>query len=117
MLGNDMIHVAIGSGVPDRYLEFLQEEGPWAVVRELPSLAAFTELHRVRYPDTQRPWTANDYHDIRFLSVALAYCDAACPDRAWADAARRSQWIADRGVVVASGHHAIGDALQQLEAG
>ncbi len=46
----------------------------------------------------QSPWTANDYHDVRFLSVALAYCSAACPDRRWGDLALRSEYIVNRGV-------------------
>jgi hypothetical protein len=114
MLGNGMIHRAIGNGVPDAYIEFLRDEGPWAVVREMPSLAVMTELHRARYPDANKPWTVNDYHDVLFLSVALAYCSAVCPDKRWADLASRSEYIAGRGAIITSGQDAVGQAVQLL---
>jgi hypothetical protein len=94
MLGNELIGRAIGYDVHDAYLDLLREEGPWAVIREIPSLAVMTELLRVRYPDVQAPWTTHDYHDVRFLSTALAYCDAVCPDRRWGELALRSEHIA-----------------------
>ncbi len=114
LLGNDLIHRAVASEVPDKFVEFTASQGPWAVVREMPSLATFTELHRVRYPNVERGWTTQDYHDVHFLSVALAYCDAVCPDRYWADAIRRSDFLRERGVAVYSGRNAIDQALSDL---
>jgi len=114
MLGNALLHRAIGLDVHRPYLEYLRTEGFWAVVREMPSLAVLTELHRVRYPDVKSPWTVNDYHDIRFLSVALAYCSAVCPDKRWGDLAQRSEYIANRGVIIATGQNALAYALREL---
>jgi hypothetical protein len=116
MLHRDMIGRAIGHDVQDELLDFLRDAGPWAAVQEMPSLAVHTELLRVRYPDTQTPWVENDYHDVHFLSVALAYCDAVCPDRRWADLAKRSQYIADRGAIITSGQDAIERAVEALSA-
>jgi hypothetical protein len=94
MLHPALLHRAIGLDVHESFLDFLREEGPWAVVREMPTLAFLTELHRARYPDAHSPWTTNDYHDIHFLCVALAYCSAVCPDHRWGGLARRSEYIA-----------------------
>lgn len=116
MLDNALLGRAIGHDVHEPFLEFLRAEGPWAVVREMPSLAVFTELQRVRYPNTEKAWTMNDYHDIRFLSVALAYCDAACPDKFWADLAARSPLIVDRGIIITTGRYAVAQALDRIAA-
>ncbi len=114
MLDNALLHQAIGLDVHEPFLQFLSDEGPWAVVREMPSLAVLTELHRTRYPDAQESWTTNDYHDAHFLAVALAYCSAVCPDHRWGDLARRSKYISDRGVIIATGQDAIASALDKL---
>jgi hypothetical protein len=102
MLHRDMIGRAIGHDVQDQFLAFLRDAGPWALIQEMPSLAVHAELLRARYPDTQAPWIRNDYHDVHFLSVAFAYCDAVCPDHRWADLAARSEYIANRGAVIRS---------------
>lgn len=114
MMGNEMIGRAIGYDVQDAYLDLLREEGPWAIIREIPSLAVMTELLRVRYPDIQVPWTSHDYHDVRFLSTALAYCDAVCPDRRWGELARRSEHITNSGVIIATGRDAVPQAIEML---
>ena len=114
MLDNALLGRAVGLDVHEPFLDFLREEGPWAVVQEMPTLAVLTELHRTRYPDAQSPWTTNDYHDIHFLCVALAYCSAVCPDHRWGDLARRSEYIVGRGVVIATGQNAIASALDQV---
>lgn len=114
MLGNEMIGRAIGHGVQDSYLMFLGDEGPWAVVQAMPSLGVLTELLRVRYPDTQARWTTRDYHDVRFLSVALAYCEAVCPDTRWGELALRSQYIVDRRVIIEAGQDAVPQAIERL---
>lgn len=117
MLHREIMGRAIGHDVQDQLLEFLREAGPWAAIREMPSLAVRTELLRARYPDIQTPWVKNDYHDVHFLSVALAYCDAVCPDHRWADLAKRSEYIANRGAIIASGQDAIERAVEALTAG
>lgn len=114
MLHREMIGRAIVHDVQDRFLEFLRDAGPWAVIREMPSLAVYTELLRARYPDTAEPWTSNDYHDMHFLSAALAYCDAVCPDHRWADLARRSEYIGNRGTIITSGRDAVELAITAL---
>ena len=114
MFGNDYIHHAIAADVADSYIQFVRSEGPWAVVQEHPSLAVLTELHRLRYKNAQKSWNTNDIHDLRFLGVALAYCDGTCPDRYWADISRRSQVIVKRGCIVSAGRHAIVEMLDKL---
>jgi hypothetical protein len=114
LLGNQLIDQAIGRGAHETLLAFLRSEGPWALVRQLPSLATFTELHRLRYPNVSRPWEAQDYHDLQSLSVALAYCDGVLPDRFWGDIARRSAILTNRGVIVESGRDALGLILPKL---
>lgn len=114
LLGNEMIGRAIGRNVQDAYLAVLCDDGPWAVVREMPSLAVLTELFRLSYRDTTRRWTANDYHDTRFLSTALAYCDAVCPDRHWGRLALESEHIASRGVIITTGQDAVPQAIEEL---
>jgi hypothetical protein len=115
--GNEMIGRAIGHGVPDVYLAVLREEGPWAVVKEMPSLAVLSELLRLSYRDTTRRWTPNDYYDLGYLSTALAYCDAVCPDKYWGDLAMRSEHIASSGVIITTGQDAVPQAVEQLLAG
>jgi hypothetical protein len=84
------------------------------LVQQLPSLATFTELHRLRYPDLSKPWEAQDYHDLQSLSVALAYCDGVLPDRFWADTIRRSHFLTNLGVIVESGRDALERVVQTL---
>ncbi|MGH9137882.1 MAG: hypothetical protein ACRD0G_12670 [Acidimicrobiales bacterium] len=114
MLDRALIGEAIGLDVHEHFLEFLERAGPWAAVRQMPSLAVLTELLRVRCPDISVAWTRNDYHDIHFLSVALAYCAAVCPDRRWAELALRSDYVVERGAIIASGRDALPDALERL---
>ena len=114
--GGGLLGRAIGLDVQDQFLDFLSQEGFWAIVREMPTLATLTELIRLRYPNVDAPWKMNDYNDIRFLSVALAYCSAVGCDRYWGDLAQRSEYITMRGVVIATGELAIASALDQLEA-
>jgi hypothetical protein len=73
-----------------------------------------TELLRVRYRDIQAPWTTHDYHDMRFLSTALAYCDTVCPDRRWGELALRSDHIANSGVIISTGRDAVPQAIERL---
>jgi hypothetical protein len=117
MLDNEPLHVAIEFDVVDDFLRFLQEQGTWACVQQLPTLMVFTELHRLRYPDRSAEWRATDFDDLRFLSVALAYCDAVTADKHWATLARRSPAIAARGATVTCGANAVADALQALGCG
>lgn len=111
-----LLHRAIALDVHKAFLEVLREEGPWAVIREMPTLGVLTELHRVRYPDVKVAWTRNDYHDVRFLCVALAYCSAVFADNRWGDLARRSEYIMRRGAFIAIGQNAIASALDELGA-
>jgi len=114
MIHPALLHRAIALDAHVAFLEFLQEEGPWAVIREMPTLGVLTELYRVRYPDVNTSWTANDYHDVQFLSVALAYCSAACLDNRWGDLARRSEYILTRGAFIATGENAIASTVDHL---
>jgi hypothetical protein len=112
-----LIDRAIALDVQEPFLDFVRQEGFWAVVRTMPTLAVLTELLRLRYPNVSEPWKVNDYNDIRFLSVALAYCSAVCCDNHWGDLARRSEYIASRSVVIATGELAIASALDGLGIG
>jgi hypothetical protein len=117
MLGGGLLDRAIGHDVQEPFLDFIRHEGFWAVIREMPTLAVYTELHRLRYPNVERPWERNDYNDIRFLSPALAYCSAVCCDNYWGDLAQRSEYITGRGVIIATGRLGMASALAKLEWG
>jgi hypothetical protein len=112
--GGGLLARAIGLDVQDEFLDFLGTEGFWAVVQGIPSLAILSELMRLRYPNVNEPWKLNDYNDMRFLSVALAYCSAVCCDHYWGDLAQRSEYITKRGVFIGTGELAIASALDQL---
>jgi hypothetical protein len=113
-LGHSLLDRAIALDVHEQLLKFLRDEGFWAAVREMPALAFLTELQRVRYPDVESPWTTRDYHDVRFLAVALAYCSAVCADRQWGNLAQRSEYIVNGGALITTGKHAIRSALDQI---
>jgi hypothetical protein len=102
--------------VHDAFLDFLRHEGFWAVVQEMPALAVLTELLRVGYPNVRKAWKMNDYNDLRFLSVALAYCSAVCCDRDMGAPARRSQYISTRGAI-STGRDANASALDEMAGG
>jgi hypothetical protein len=114
-LGHSLLDRAIALDVHEQLLKFLRDEGFWAAIREMPALAVLTELQRVRYPDVESAWTTRDYHDVRFLAVALAYCSAVSADRQWGSLAQRSEYIVNRGALITMGKDAIRSALDQME--
>lgn len=111
MLGRDFVGALIGVDVHDVVLEQMRDAGPWSVVQHLPSLAVFTELQRLRYPNAARDYKPQDLHDLRYLSVALAYCDVVSVDKFWADIVSRSDWLGANAARVVTGRHAIRDGL------
>ncbi len=59
-------------------------------LRDIPTAWTLTELRRLRHANPQQAWKAQDHGDLRFLTVALNYCDAVMPDKAWARLARQA---------------------------
>jgi hypothetical protein len=114
MLHPEFIGALIGLDIHEVVLEQMRDAGPWSLVQHLPSLAVFTELHRLRYPNAARDFTPQDFHDLRYLSVALAYCDVVSADRFWADIAVRSDWLGTHAARVVTGRHAIGDGVKMI---
>lgn len=114
MLGDGLFQRALVNDVHEEVLEALRADGPWALVQGIPTLATLAELLRIRHANVATPWKRSDFHDLRFLSVALTYCDRVSCDNAWADLARRSPFISGRGVQIVSGESSLEALLQGL---
>lgn len=107
MVIQSLVGHVIGKDVHEAFLEYLEEHAPWGLLRELPSVAVLSELFRLRYPNSNKTWTRTDYHDLRFLSVALSYCHGVTADNFWSDLALRSEYIRELGTIIGSGDGAI----------
>lgn len=107
---NEFIGRAILKEVADEFLELWRSEGSWAIARHMPAIGTFAELIRLRMPQVAKPWKRSDLHDLRYLCVALAYCDRVSCDKWWADLSKRSEYIIDGGVAIVSG----AESLQSL---
>ena len=107
MLGDGFFQRCLVNNVHEEVLEALRGEGPWALVRRIPTIATLAELLRLRHANIATPWKRSDFHDLRFLSVALVYCDRVSCDKAWADLARRSSFVSARGVQIVSGESSL----------
>ncbi|MFP5327749.1 MAG: hypothetical protein ACLGHT_09745, partial [Acidimicrobiia bacterium] len=114
MLGDGLFQRALVNDVHEEVLEALRDDGPWALVQGIPTIATLAELLRLRQANIATPWKRTDFHDLRFLSVALVYCDRVSCDNAWADLARRSPLISERGVQIVSGESSLEGLLQGL---
>ena len=98
---------------PQDFLTAMKDEGPWSLVQELPSIGVLSELTRLKWENQEATWTRNDLHDLRYLSVALAYCDMVSVDNAWAALAQRSEFIRGLNSEIISG----ADTIDQMLAG
>src|SRR5262249_7478802 len=69
---------------------FGNKEGIRWFLESLPTVAAETELRRLKEETTQKSWTVNDFRDIEALCVAVVYADVVVTEKSWADMIRRS---------------------------
>ncbi len=116
LFGQDVLTQVIGS-VPDpnAYLDELRDHGPWALVKRMPAVAVLSELFRVRWADAEAKWSRSDFHDLRYLSVALAYCDFVSVDKNWAALATRSDYIQNLRSKIFSGSNTVEQMLDSVE--
>jgi hypothetical protein len=78
------------AGLPFDTVPLDSKEALTSFAREVPTPWTLTELKRVRHADPSYSWKPQDHADLNFLVVALNYCDAVFPDKAWGDAIRRA---------------------------
>ena len=61
-----------------------------AMLRELPTLWATTELKRLQHENPARPWVPQDHGDLIALTMAIVHCDIVVFDKHWTALARRA---------------------------
>jgi len=59
-------------------------------LESIPTIAAQTELLRLKEETTQQRWTVNDLRDVEALCVAVVYADVVVTEKSWAAMIRRS---------------------------
>jgi len=72
------------SAIPD------SKEALTAILRDLPTLWAWTELTRLQHQNPTRAWRLQDFNDLRALTVAIVHCDIVVFEKHWSNLARRA---------------------------
>jgi hypothetical protein len=54
-----------------------------ALLKQIPTVYASSELRRLRHAGSSRRWERGDLIDISALSVATVYCDVVVTERQW----------------------------------
>lgn len=94
LFGKEVMVRVLGTvPTPQDFVDALADPGPWALIERMPAVAVLSELVRLKWQNTQARWMRNDLHDLRYLSVALAYCDVVSVDKQWTALAKRSEFI------------------------
>lgn len=78
------------AGLPMSAVQLGSKAALTALLRDIPTAWTLTELRRLRHANPRQAWRPQDHADLRFLTVALNYCDAVMPDKAWARLARQA---------------------------
>jgi hypothetical protein len=72
------------SAIPDTKEELI------AILQDLPTLWAWTELTRLQHQNPTRAWRPQDFNDLRALTVAIVHCDIVVFEKHWSNLARRA---------------------------
>lgn len=73
----------IGNGISLKEFAALGPVGLTALLRDIPSLRAITEMRMAKLRNTSARWDRNDLADVRALGVAAVYCNAIVSERSW----------------------------------
>jgi hypothetical protein len=65
--------------------------GLTAILHDMPTLWAWTELTRLQHENPGRAWRPQDFSDLEALVVALVHCDIVVFEKHWSTMARRAQ--------------------------
>lgn len=79
--------LAEGEGLGCDHVDFRQlvdNLGWLGLVRAIPSLDILAELRYRKARNAQRPWVANDKHDVNMVRQGLPYCAVVAVDKFWA---------------------------------
>jgi hypothetical protein len=78
------------AGLPPDVMPLGSKEAATAMLRELPTLWAVTELKRLQHQNPARPWVRQDHGDLIALTMAIVHCDIVVFDKHWSALARRA---------------------------
>jgi hypothetical protein len=77
-------------------------DGWVAMLKELPTLWAITELKRVQHLNPGRKWERQDHSDLVALTMAVVHCDVVVFEKHWSDMARRAKLDSRNGTVLST---------------
>ena len=86
LLGPTLQH----AGLPPDVLALGGKAAATAMLRELPTLWATTELRRLQHENPARLWVPQDHGDLMALTMAIVHCDIVVFDKHWTAMARRA---------------------------
>jgi len=78
------------AGLPPRVLPLESKAAATAMLQELPTLWATTELKRLQHENPARSWVPQDHGDLIALTMAIVHCDIVVFDKHWSALARRA---------------------------
>ena len=88
------------AGLPPGALPLDSKEAAMAMLRELPTLWATTELKRLQHENPGRPWVPQDHGDLMALTMAIVHCDIVVFDKHWTALARRAGLARANGTIL-----------------
>jgi hypothetical protein len=92
------------AGLPPTVLPLGDKKAATAMLRELPTLWAITELKRLQHENPARPWVPQDHGDLIAMTMAIVHCDIVVFDKHWSAMARRAGLDVANGTILCRLH-------------